>query len=231
MNYVHPPAQSVKSMSNGPKIAQVFAPTMGWLVPVAVAGVALVAVISYVRSEETPVAGGSPLYGQAVHEALDGLKNPAAKTAAAPRPALPAGLAPEDYYWCPTCKAYHQRQPAQGQPADAVHSPLAGTPAGTLAAQPDAAIPPLPAGLSPNDYYWCTHCKAYHPRQQAAGVSADGVPYRLEPPPTGTEAAPGSPVAPASVAPATPEGTSTNPVAPAIPVAPAPPPPPPNSEP
>jgi len=164
-----------------------------------------------------PVAGSSPVQ--------------AASQLAALVPPLPAGLSANDYYWCPTCKAYHQRQPAQGQPADAVHSPLAGTPAGTLAAQPDAAIPPLPAGLSPNDYYWCTHCKAYHPRQQAAGVSADGVPYRLEPPPTGTEAAPGSPVAPASVAPATPEGTSTNPVAPAIPVAPAPPPPPPNSEP
>jgi len=260
-------------MSDESKGTQSFMAAMTWLMPAAVAGVAVAGVISYVRSEETQVAGGSPLYGKAVHEALDGLKNPAAKPAPDARtplpaglspddyywcekckayhpkqaaqgqpagvvpppvagsspaqavvvpgtqaavqaseviPPLPAGLSPNDYYWCANCKAYHPRQAAPGQPADTVHSPPAGTAPAMPVAQPNEAIPPLPAGLAAADYYWCPNCKAYHPRQPASGVSPDGIPYRLEPPP----AVPAP--APAPVSPVTPP-----PVAPLAPVAPA----------
>jgi len=251
-------------MSNESKGTQGFAAGMTWLMPAAVVGVAVAGVISYVRSEEPQVAGGAPLYGQAVHEALDGLKNPGAKPAATPQPPLPAGLSPNDYYWCEQCKAYHPRQAAQGQPAGVVPPPVAGsnpapaavlpaeaipplpagfspndyywcptckayhprqaapgqavgaahpapvgTPAATPAAQPDGAIPPLPAGYAAADYYWCTNCKAYHPRQPASGVSPDGIPYRLETPPAGP--APVAPVVP--VAPAAEAGPPTAPPA------------------
>ena len=154
---------------------------MAWLVPVAVAGVAVVAVISYIRSEETHAASGSPLYGRAVQEAVEGLKNPAAKTAAA-RPPLAAGLSPDEYYWCEQCKAYHKRQPGQSQPAGAPPQPVAGvgavipvTPAAAVT-QPPGTIPPLPAGLSAQDYYWCADCKAYHPRNPAQGQPAGTTP-------------------------------------------------------
>ncbi len=43
-------------------------------------------------------------------------------------------------------------------------------PAGAAAATP-AAIPPLPAGLSPAEHYWCKDCKAYH-KNQPAGAAA-----------------------------------------------------------
>lgn len=184
---------------------QAYASVTAWLVPVAVAGLALVAVISYGRSEETQAASGAPLYGKAVHEAIEGLKNPGGKpVAAAARPALPAGLAPEDYYWCEQCKAYHKRQPAQGQPAGVVPPPVAGGDPGQAVGQGAEAIPPLPAGLSAADYYWCTNCKAYHKRQPAAGIPAAGTPAA---PPV----VPVNPVPPAApVTPATPE---SNPIA------------------
>jgi hypothetical protein len=168
------------------KGSSVFAPVMAWLLPTAVAGMALVAVVTYVRSEETHAAGGAPLYDKAVREAIDGLKNPGAKTAVA-RPALPAGLSPADHYWCEQCKAYHKRQPAQGQPAQpagVVPAPVAGGTPATPGAQPDTTIPPLPAGMSAADYYWCSNCKIYHKRQspqdQAAGAGA------AQPPDAGT---------------------------------------------
>jgi hypothetical protein len=192
-------------MTNGTKGTQVFAPMMAWLVPAAVAGVGIVGAISYIRSQETQAASGSPLYGKAVHEAIEGLKNPAAKVAVA-RPPLPAGLSPEEHYWCEQCKAYHKRQPGQTPPpaAGATPPPVAGgtpvmpgTPA--AAAQPAGPIPPLAAGLSPDDYYWCANCKTYHQRQPAGAA-----------PPLGAGDNPAIPAAvqPAGVIPPLPAGLS-----------------------
>ncbi len=146
-----------------------------WLVPVAVAGVIVSAVISYARSGETYAAAGSPYYGKAVQEALAGLKNPGETAIPAARPPLPEGLSPNDYYWCETCHAYHKREAGQNQPAVA-SPPVAGV--GAIAAQSAEVIPPLSEGLSASDYYWCVNCKAYHPRQANPAAWA-GVPYKL----------------------------------------------------
>ncbi|MCX6879566.1 MAG: hypothetical protein NTW21_38045 [Verrucomicrobia bacterium] len=179
---------------------QALAPAMVWLVPAAVAGVAMVAVISYIRSEETHAASGSPLYGQAVREAIDGLKNPGAKPVAA-RPPLPAGLSAAEVYWCEQCKAYHKGQPGQAQPAAATPAPVAGA-AATPIAQPDSPIPPLPAGLAAADYYWCANCKTYHKRQAAEGQPADAAP----PPLAGHSAPPAAVTQPAATIPPLPAG-------------------------
>ena len=194
-------------MSNSIKGTQAFTLTMAWLLPAAVAGVVIVTVITYVRTEETHAASGSPLYGQAVKEAVEGLKNPAAKMNEA-RPPLQAGLSPDEYYWCEQCKAYHKRQPVQGQPAGTAPPPVAGSgpvaPAtpGMPAAQPDATIPPLPAGLDPADYYWCANCKAYHKRQPAQGQPGSAAP----PPVAGDNPAIPAAVQPAGVIPPLPAG-------------------------
>lgn len=156
-------------MSNGTKGAPAFISIAPWLVPLAATVVVAAAVISYSRSGDEPVAGGSPYYDKAVKEALAGLRNPGGKALPETRPALPAGLSPDEYYWCEQCKAYHKRQPAQGQPGAVPPSPVAGGNAPQAAAQPSDAIPPLPAGLSADDYYWCTNCKAYHKRQATPG--------------------------------------------------------------
>jgi len=50
--------------------------------------VVAVTVMSYPRSEESPVAAGSPYYGKAVQEAIAGLRNPGAKAVLQARPAL-----------------------------------------------------------------------------------------------------------------------------------------------
>lgn len=133
--------------------------------PAAVVGVAIIAVIGYLRSEELSAAGGSRYYGKAVQEAIAGLKNPEAKAPVA-RPPLPAGLSADEHYWCEQCRAYHKRQPAQAQPAQAtLPLPGEGPPAPLLAPPPAATIPPLPAGLAAADHYWCPNCKVYHKRQ------------------------------------------------------------------
>ena len=149
-----------------------------WLLPAAVAGVIASAVISYARSGETYAAAGSPYYGKAVQEALSGLKNPGEAALPAARPPLPAGLSPDDYYWCENCHTYHKREPGQNPPAVAA-PPVADV--GANAAQSTEVIPPLPEGLSAIDYYWCVNCKAYHARQAAQGHPAAwaGVPYPL----------------------------------------------------
>ena len=140
-------------------------PGMAWLVPAAAAGLAVAMVISYVRSEAPPVAGGAPLYIQAAHEALEGTRNPQriAQPVAAAIAALPAGLNPNDYYWCEKCKAYHPRQ--FGDNPQGV-----GNPGAIPATQPANAIPPLPSEFRAVDYYWCPDCKAYHPRQAPGDV-------------------------------------------------------------
>ena len=149
-------------MSHLNKGKWILTPGMAWLVPTAVVGMAVAMVISYIRSEEPPVAGGAPLYVKAAHEALEGLRNPqGSQPVAAARPALPAGLSPDEYYWCDKCKAYHKRQ-AEG---DAPPQVAGTTPQATPGTQPNATIPPLPLEFSPADYYWCPDCKAYHPRQ------------------------------------------------------------------
>ena len=147
----------------------VFAPAMAWLGALLVPALVVAASITYTHSEATDTAGGSPLYGKAVHEAVEGLVNVGAKPAAA-RPPLPAGLSPNDYYWCEKCQSYHKRQSEPAPAAGTTPSPAAGASPATPAAQPAALIPPLPAGLSPADYYWCPNCKAYHPRQPAPVV-------------------------------------------------------------
>lgn len=155
---------------------------MAWLVPAVVAGVIATAVISYARSGEFQAAAGSPYYGKAVQEAIAGLKNPGESALPAARPPLPAGLSPDEHYWCENCKAYHKREPGQSQPAGVAPPPIAG--GGAVAAQAADTIPPLPEGQSANDYYWCVNCKAYHPRQPAQNAAAwAGVPYMLPMPP------------------------------------------------
>jgi len=147
----------------------IFPPALVWLAPAAATGMAAAMVITYIRSEDPPVAGGARLYPKAAHEALEGLRNPPGQPAAAVPaviPALPAGLSPNDYYWCDKCKVYHKRQAAGDAPPQA-----AGTgPAATPGTQPNAMIPPLPPEFSPYDYYWCPDCKAYHPRQGPGNV-------------------------------------------------------------
>ncbi len=132
---------------------------------------------SYGASNEIDAAPGSPLYGKAVHEAIQGLagnraKQHAAGQPGAARPPLPAGLSPNDYYWCDKCKAYHKHKPGgagQASPPAAAGQPAAAQPAPPanpqpVAGQPAAARPPLPAGFSPDEVYWCEKCKAYHKR-------------------------------------------------------------------
>ncbi len=75
--------------------------------------------------------------------------------------------------------------------------PVAGdNPASPAATQPAGVIPPLPAGFSADDYYWCANCKTYHKRQPTAADPAG-------------ETAPAP--APAPVTPATP-GHAPSPV-------------------
>lgn len=153
-------------MSQRNKRKWILTPGMAWLVPAATAGMAAAMVISYVNSGEPPVAGGAPLYIKAAHEALEGLRNPQGSQPPAVRPALPAGLSPDDYYWCDQCKAYHKRQAAGDIPPQGAGAPPPAMPG----SQPNAAIPPLPPEFSPNDYYWCPDCKAYHPRQGPGNI-------------------------------------------------------------
>jgi hypothetical protein len=164
-----------------------------WLVPVAVAGVVVAAVISYVQSPEMQAAPDSPYYGKAVQEAMTGLVNAGGAAAPAARPPLPAGLSPDDYYWCEEHKTYHPHQAGQpGQPLPAgAAQPAAGTlPAGVAqppgvaaqpaavgsppAAQSDLTIPPLLAGVSPTDYFWCDNCKVFHKTSEHGQPPAAG---------------------------------------------------------
>ena len=95
-------------------------------------------------------------------------------------PPVLSGLSPDDYYWCPNFKVFHKRPPP-GQPAGNAQPAAAGT---VPAAQPGGAIPPLPAGYSPDDYYWCVNCKAYHKRQPAQpGPQGEGQVVPSQPPP------------------------------------------------
>lgn len=64
-----------------------------------------------------------------------------------------------------------ERQAAPGSPYydKAVKEALNGLKGADAAAAPEAGgHPPLPAGLSAADYYWCDTCKAYHKRDAAA---------------------------------------------------------------
>lgn len=144
-----------------------------WIVPGVVTSVLVAAVVSYPRAAEIHAAAGSPYYSKAAREALAGLQNPGEKqTLPAATPALPAGLSPDEHYWCEQCKAYHKRQPG-GVPQAAGAAPL---PAAGVAPAPvaTAAIPPLPQGLDPAQYYWCANCKVYHSRSDPK-VSVPGV--------------------------------------------------------
>jgi hypothetical protein len=135
-----------------------------WLVPVATVGVLAAALLSYDRDGEIQAAPGSPYYDKAVREAIHGLQNPGAKALpAAGIPPLPAGLSPDEHYWCENCKTYHKRVPGQSPPAAGVTPPAA-----------PAAIPPLPEGLSPADYYWCENCKTYHARDSRQAAHPGG---------------------------------------------------------
>jgi hypothetical protein len=136
-----------------------------WILPGAVTCVLAAAVVSYPRAEEVHAAPGSPYYSKAAQEALAGLRSSGEKQALpAATPALPAGLSPDEHYWCEQCKAYHKRQPGG--------APQAG--AAPAAAIPSAAIPALPEGLDPAEYYWCANCKVYHSRKDPT-VKVPGV--------------------------------------------------------
>jgi hypothetical protein len=171
-----------------------------WIIPGAVTSVLVAAVVSYPRAAEINAAPGSPYYSKAAQEALAGLRSPDEKQALpAATPALPAGLSPDEHYWCEQCKAYHKRQPA-GVPQAGAASPAGGA-AAAPAAVDNAGIPSLPQGLDPAEYYWCANCKVYHSRKDPAvkvpGVEAakpaasepvEGIPPNLarpiEPPPS-----------------------------------------------
>lgn len=237
---------------NNPQI--IAAVMRSWALPAAGVGVVVAAMWSYDRTGEVHAAAGSPYYDKAVKEAIAGLVNTGAAPAPAGRPPLPAGLSPDDYYWCDQHQTYHKREtPAAGQGQAAAANPAAATPPnvhpapalpplvagkppldyywcdeclafhlrpdrvaqpavaaqpppaaaapGTQPAQGAEAIPPLPAGLNPADYYWCPNCKTYHPRQQAT-------PGQPATPPTPSPANPPTPP-PANPPPATPPaGTS-----------------------
>jgi hypothetical protein len=135
-----------------------------WIVPGVVTCVLAAAVATYPRAAEVHAAAGSPYYPKAAGEALAGLRDSGEKQAAAALPALPAGLSPEEHYWCEQCKTYHKRQ-ADGQAA-------ATPPAGPAT---PAAVPPLPEGYDPAEYYWCANCKVYHSRKDPkVNVPAQG---------------------------------------------------------
>jgi len=165
-----------------------------WAVPAAVAGLMGAAVISYVRSEETQAAAGSPYYGKAVLEAISGLRNPGDQSTPAARPPLAAGLSPDEHYWCENCKTYHKREAGQNQPAPVAQVPATVPP--VAAAQAGDAIPPLPAGLSAADHYWCVNCKTYHARQPGQAVPETGVAPAPAPAPWRGVPYPLSPAAP-----------------------------------
>ena len=159
------------------------------------------AVLSYGGSREardTDALPGSPLYGRAVHEAIQGLKGGNAQPPAANRPPLPAGLSPADYYWCDKCQAYHKRQPDAAAPAAPAPAPAAQAAPQPAAGQP-APPPPLPAGLSPADYYWCEKCQSYHRRDAAPPPPQAPAPQQAPAPP----AAPAAPSTPRPPPPAT----------------------------
>jgi len=159
--------------------------------------ISAMAVASYRPDAELNAAPGSPLYGRAVHEAIQGLagvgKRAGAGQPAGARPPLPAGLSPDEHYWCESCKTYHKRQPAaaigpDGVPASLARPPAPGAQPSTPAAQPPtpgAAQPPLPPGVTADEVYWCADCKAYHKRssQAAPANGADGVPPAAAKPP------------------------------------------------
>jgi hypothetical protein len=153
-----------------------------WIVTGGVILLGTLAVFSYSVPDRDQAASGAPLYDQAVKEALRGLSNPGTKAqpAGAGRPALPAGLSADDHYWCENCKAWHKKQapgdPQAPQPTPAGSAPAPATPRVVIPyalgmapgdQQPAAAIPPLPAGLSPAEHYWCDKCKAWHKRPEA----------------------------------------------------------------
>jgi hypothetical protein len=149
-----------------------------WIIPGAVTSVLVAAVVTYPRAAEIHAAPGSPYYPKAVQEALVGLRNPDGKQALpAATPALPAGLSPDEHYWCEQCKAYHKRQPGASPQAGAAQA-AGGGPAATPVAA--AEIPPLPQGLNPAEYYWCANCKVYHshkdPTAKVPGVGAANQP-------------------------------------------------------
>lgn len=156
--------------------------------------ISAMAVASYRPAAELNAAPGSPLYGRAVHEAIQGLAGVGKGGAGGPggaRPPLPAGLSAEDHYWCANCKTYHKRQPPEaigpdGVPASIARPPAPGTrppaPAGQ-AATPAGAQPPLPAGVSADEVYWCADCKAYHKRSGQAAPAHGAAPAGAAKPP------------------------------------------------
>jgi hypothetical protein len=153
-----------------------------WIVPGAVCCVLVASVFSYTRSAEIHAAAGSPYYSKAVREALSGLRNTGEKQAL-PAQELPAGLSADEHYWCEQCKTYHKRQP--GGQAPAVNPPAGNGQLPPLIARPEAlppaagsagAVPPLPEGLSPADYYWCVNCKVYHSRSNPQEAVPGGTP-------------------------------------------------------
>jgi len=163
--------------------------------------ISAMAVASYRPDAEVEAAPGSPLYGRAVHEAIQGLagvgKQRQPGQPAGVRPPLPAGLSPDEHYWCDKCKTYHKRQPAaaigpDGVPASLARPPAPGARPSVPAAQPPTpagARPPLPPGVTADEVYWCADCKAYHKRSGQAGPADGAAPGQAKPPlPAGVSA-------------------------------------------
>jgi hypothetical protein len=164
---------TLKAMSKAPPSSGSAFDPKAWIVPGVVTCVLVAAVVSYPRAAEIHAAPGSPYYTKAAQEALAGLRTPEGKQALpAATPALPAGLSPDEHYWCEQCKAYHKRQPGGVPQAGAAPAAAAGAAAAPVAA---AAIPPLPQGLDPAEYYWCANCKVYHSRKDPK-VNVPGAP-------------------------------------------------------
>jgi hypothetical protein len=169
-------------MSKAPPSSSSAFDPKAWIVPGAVTCVLAAAVVSYPRAAEIHAAAGSPYYSKAAQEALAGLRSPD-ETQALPAatPALPAGLSADEHYWCEQCKTYHKRQPGGAPQAGAAPVPAAGVAA---AADANAAIPPLPQGLDPAEYYWCANCKVYHSRKDPkVGVPGAGAANPVAPEP------------------------------------------------
>lgn len=169
----------MRAMSDSPFSRSAVARLVPWIVPGAGFALVAAAVWSYARTEVVEAGGGSPYYDSAVKQALTGLRNVGSGGVDVPagRPPLPAGLDPAEYYWCEQCKTYHQREPgaAPGAPPAAQPAPavdpsappaLLQRPAGGDPAAPvQHAIPPLPDGLDPANYYWDAASRSYRLRQ------------------------------------------------------------------
>lgn len=121
-----------------------------WIGGAALVVLGTVAVAAYSVSDEAQAGSGSPLYGFAVHEALEGLKGGGAKAPAAQGEV------------CKDCGKIHP--PAQ-------HANVAAAIPDAVPAQGADAVPVQAADTVPvGEYYYCQNCQAYHRRQPGTAI-------------------------------------------------------------